>query len=86
MWNEVEKRFGKEIEEIKSQIKDYEYSDKRAIQTDEKIRNFFLDRVKKSKTSLNDILELAYKEKAPQLADLKLLREDLDLVANDVEQ
>jgi len=86
MWNEVEKRFGKEIEEIKNQIKDYEYSEKRAVQTDEKIRNFFLEKLKKSKTSLNDILELAYKEKADELSDLKALREDINIVANDVER
>ncbi len=86
MWSEVEKRFGKEIDELKKQIKDYEYSEKRAVHTDEKIRFFFLDKLKKSKTSLSDIAELAYKEKADELSDLKTLREDINLASNDVER
>ena len=86
MWNEVEKRFGKEIDELKKQIKDYEYSEKHAVRTDEKIRSLFLDKLKKSKTSLSDIIELAYKEKADELSDLKTLRDDINLAANDVDR
>lgn len=84
-WKKIESRYGKEIEEIKQQVKDYEYSDKKGVKTDEALRALLVEKLKKAKDKVSEIHELAYRE-GENLTDVRLLKDEIDISLNEIKK
>lgn len=83
-WKKIEARYGKEIEEIKQHVKDYDYSHK-GEETDKAVRSLLVDKLHKAKNTASAMMELAFRENI-ELFDIKRLQDELGMVINEIEK
>ncbi len=83
-WGKVENRFGRELENIRKQVKVYDYSWKHCIQTDEGIRGLLSKHLRSCRDRLLNILELAVKEKDKATSNIKSVKDEVDLAISSV--
>src|SRR3989338_194265 len=83
-WGKVESKYGREVSGLKRLVKPYDYGQKDANLTDKNLRELLTSELRQVKTTLSDLLSLAYSETDEAATSFKRIMNDIDLAISEV--
>ncbi len=84
-WDKVQSKYAREAQNMQRILGTYDYKDRKAVDTDKKLRDLLIFELREIKTVLTDLMSIAHKETSKAVESLKRIRDDIDLGITEIQ-